>query len=78
MTSNQVKRLVALETTAAVAQRGTYSGLVRLCEAGVLKMPDLSDQELWWIIVGKEEPMPADDEVDRRLQTYGGAYVQQQ
>ena len=61
------RRLETLEAKVATNQRGTYAGLVALCEAGVLQIEHLTDTELWWIIVGKAEPMPDDAEVDRRL-----------
>ncbi len=67
MYSNRDSRLAALEGRAVTNRRGTYSGLVALCEAGVLVMSDLTDTELWWLIAGKAEPMPSEAEQDRRL-----------
>jgi len=61
------RRLEELEGKAVTHQRGTYGGLVALCEAGLLDMPQLSDVELWWLIAGKAETMPDDAEVERRL-----------
>ena len=62
------RRLVSLEGRWGVNQRGAYDGLVALYDAGVLTMNDLSDQELWWIIVGRAEDAPSDEaEFERRL-----------
>jgi hypothetical protein len=61
------RRLKALESHAISNRRSTYRGLVTLCESGKLDMPDLTDTELWWLIAGKEEPLPDDAEQERRL-----------
>ncbi len=61
------RRLEALEGRAVTNQRGTLPGLLALYAAGLLDVPNFTDQELWWVIAGKEEPMPDDAEVERRL-----------
>ena len=67
MYNNLDRRLGALEGRAVTHQRGTYAGLVALCEAGVLQIEHLTDTELWWLIAGKAEPMPSEAEQDRRM-----------
>jgi hypothetical protein len=63
------KRLAALERgLTPTIQRSTYGGLVTLIEAGTLDMSQLTDTELWWLCVGRAEPMPTDAELDRRLE----------
>jgi len=65
--NNLDRRLGALEGRAVTHRRGTYAGLVALCEAGLLAIDDLTDTELWWIVAGKAEPMPSEAEQDIRL-----------
>ncbi len=60
-------RLEALEGRTVTHQRGTLPGLLALYAARLLDVPNFTDQELWWVIAGKEEPMPSDAEIERRL-----------
>ena len=41
-----------IEGKAAVSKRRTLSGLIQMCEAGELRMEQLTDRELEWIIAG--------------------------
>lgn len=69
MHNSNNRRLSALEgKVTPTIQRSTYSGLVAMLEAGALDMAQLTDTELWWLSVGRAEPMPADVELDRRLE----------
>jgi len=62
------RRLFALEGKLGVNQRGTYAGLVALHDAGLLTVTDMTDQELWWLVAGREEDAPLDEEeFERRL-----------
>ena len=67
MASDIERRLGVLESRSGSNQRGTYEGLLALCEAGLLSMPELTDEELWWLLAGREEAMPDDAVVEKRL-----------
>ncbi len=60
------RRLEALEGRTGGSQRGTYEGLLALLGDGTLKIPELTDTEMWWILAGRAETVPDDAEVERR------------
>ncbi len=46
-----------LEGKAAVSKRRSLSGLIQMCESGELRMEQLTDRELEWIIAGTPGPV---------------------
>jgi len=64
------QRLTALEQhQAEKLARMDYEQLIAYIKAGLLKEADferLTDEQLWWIVAGREEPLPGESEWPKR------------